>query len=108
MRVRRLQQLIADSEWEDHGYVYEREEGRCAFRFNPLVWESTGSRLSARLYESGAKLEDVQRVIPTGDQLRWLDIEEIEGQPEEIKAMLDEACKIPRPQRISIVKPVGA
>jgi len=113
MRVRRLQQLIADNEWEDHGYVYvcppgyEREEGRCAFRFNPLVWESTGSRLSARLYESGTKLEDVQQVIPTGDQLRWLDIEEIEGEPEEIKAILDKACKIPRPQRISLAKPVG-
>ncbi len=108
MKIRRLQRLNGQQQWEDHGYVYEREEGRCAFRFNPLVWESTGSRLSARLYESGTQLEDVQQIIPTGDQLRWLDIEEIEGEPEEIKAMLDKACKIPRPQRISIVKPAGA
>ena len=104
MRLRKLQQLIADNEWEDHGYVYELENGRCAFRFNPLVWESTGSRLSTRLYESGAKLEEVQTVIPTGQRLRWLDIEEIEGEPAEIKAELDKACKIPRP--ISIVKPI--
>lgn len=108
MKIRRLQRLNGQQQWEDHGYVYEREEGRCAFRFNPLVWESTGSRLSARLYESGTQLEDVHTVIPTGDQLRWLDIEEIEGEPEEIKAMLDKACKIPRPQQISTVKPVGA
>jgi len=106
MRLRKLQQLVADNEWEDHGYVYELENGRCAFRFNPLVWESTGSRLSTRLYESGTKLEDVQTVIPSGERLRWLDIEEIEGEPEEIKAALDEACKIPRP--VSIAKPMAA
>jgi hypothetical protein len=106
MRFRRLQQLVADNEWEDHGYVYELEEGRCTFRFNPLVWESTGSRLSARLYESSAKLEDVETVIPSGERLRWLDIEEIEGEPEKIKAALDEACKIPKP--LSIVKSIAA
>lgn len=106
MRLRKLQQLVADNEWEDHGYVYELEDGRCAFRFNPLVWESTGSRLSARLYESSAKLEEVQTVIPSGERLRWLDTEEIEGEPEEIKAALDKACKIPGP--VSIVRPIAA
>jgi hypothetical protein len=99
-----MQQLVSDSEWQDHGYVYELEDGRCTFRFNPLVWESTGSRLSAKLYKSGAKLEDVQQVIPAGERLRWLEIEEIEGKPEEIKAALDEACQIPRP--VSIAKPL--
>lgn len=106
MRLRKLQQLVADNHWEDHGYVYELEDGRCAFRFNPLVWESTGSRLSTRLYESGAKLEEVQTVIPSGERLRWLNIEEIEGEPEKIKAALDEACKIPKP--MSIVRPIAA
>jgi len=98
MKIRRLQRLNGQQEWEDHGYVYEREEGRCAFRFNPLVWGSTGSRLSGRLYESGTSLEDVQQIIPAGQRLRWQEIEEIEGEPEEIKARLDEACQIPRPQ----------
>jgi hypothetical protein len=106
MRLRKLQQLVADNEWEDHGYVYELEDSRCAFRFNPLVWESTGSRLSARLYQSGTKLEDVETIIPAGKQLRWLDIEEIEGEPEKIKAVLDEACKIP--SRLSIIKSIAA
>jgi hypothetical protein len=103
MKIRRLQRLNGQQQWEDHGYVYEREEGRCAFRFNPLVWESTGSRLSARLYKSGTKLEDVQQIIPVGQRLRWLEIEEIEGEPGEIKAMLDEACQIPRLQRKPVV-----
>jgi hypothetical protein len=96
MRVRRLQRLNGSEQWEDHGYVYELEDGRCTFRFNSLVWESTGSRLSVRLHESGTKLEDVQQIISATQRLRWLDIEEIEGKPEEIKAALDEACKIPR------------
>jgi hypothetical protein len=42
MRLRKLQQLVADDEWEDHGYVYELEDGRCAFRFNPLALPLTG------------------------------------------------------------------
>jgi len=108
MKIRRLQRLNGQQQWEDHSYVYELEDGRCAFRFNPLVWESTGSRLSARLYESGAKLEDVQQIIPATQRLRWLEIEEIEGEPEKIKATLDEACQIPRPQRVSLTKPVVA
>ena len=81
MRFRKLQQLVSDREWQDHGYVYELADGRCTFRFNTLVWESTGSRLSAKLYESGAKLEDVQQVIPAGERLRWLAIEEIDRDP---------------------------
>jgi len=105
MRFRKLQQLVSDNEWQDHGYVYELEDGRCTFRFNTLVWESTGSRLSAKLYESGTKLEDVQQVIPAGERLRWLEIKEIEGDLKEIKARLDEECQIPRPQKVATTKP---
>lgn len=104
MRFRKLQQLVANDEWEDHGYVYELEDGRCAFRYNPLVWESTGSRLSARLTESGTKLEDILQVIPAGERLRWLDIEDLAGDLREIKARLDQACHIPQPQRLSAAK----
>jgi hypothetical protein len=106
MRVRRLQRLNGQDQWEDHGYVYELADGRCVFRHNPLVWESTGSRLSAKLTETGTKLEDVQQIIPTGERLRWLEIEEIGGEPTDIKARLDEACQIPRPQPIvDVVSP---
>jgi hypothetical protein len=48
----------------------------------------------------------VHTVILVGERLRWLEIEEIDGKPEDIKAALDEACQIPRP--VSIVKPTTA
>lgn len=102
MRVRRLQRLNGQDQWEDHGYVQELEDGRCAFRYDPLVWESTGSRLSAKLTESGIKLEDVQQIIPATKRLRWLEIEEIDGDPEEIMVQLDEDCQIPRPEKVSV------
>jgi len=104
MKVRRLQRLTGQDQWQDHGYAYELADGRCTFRYNPLVWESTGSRLSAKLTKSGATLEDVQQIIPAKERLRWLEIEEIDGDPEEIKAWLDEACQIPRPQKVATVK----
>ena len=108
MKVRRLQRLNDQEQWEDHGYVYELKDGRCTFRYNPLLWESTGSRLSAKITESGTKLEDVHQVIPATKLLRWLEIEAIEGEPDEIKARLDEACQIPRPQKVSVVKPAAS
>ena len=108
MRVRRLQQRLDDEQWEDHGYAYEREDGRVSFRYNTLVWGRIGADYNVKLKKTGTNLEAVPTVIPTGDQLRWLEIEEINGELEEIKARLDEACKIPRPQRVSVKKPVAA
>ena len=104
MKVRKLQRLTEEEVWEDHGYAYELDDGRCTFRYNPLVLESTGSRLSAKLTESGTKLEDVQQIIPAKKRLRWLEIEEIAGDPKEIKARLDKACQIPRPQKVATAK----
>ncbi len=101
MKVRRLQRLNQARQWEDHGYVFEREDGHCLFRFNTLVWGRIGAEYNAKLEELGATLEDVPAVIPTGHRLRWLDIEEINGDPDEIKTTLDEACKIPRPLSIA-------
>ncbi len=100
MKIRRLQRLNGQEQWEDHGYVYELADSRCTFRYNPLVWESSGSRLSAKLTETGTKLEDVQQIIPAKKRLRWLEIEKIEGDDEEIKVRLDAACKIPRAQKV--------
>jgi hypothetical protein len=106
MKVRRLQELNDQQQWEDHGYAFEREDGQCLFRFNTLVWGRIGADYNAKLKKTGIKLEDVHTVIPANQRLRWLEIEEIEGKPEEIRAALDERCKIPRP--VSIVRPIVA
>ena len=108
MKVRRLQELNEQQQWGDHGYAFEREDGQCLFRFNTLVWGRIGAEYNARLKKTGTKLDNVHQVIPATKRLRWLEIEEIDGEPEEIKATLDEACKIPRPQRVSVTKPVVA
>ena len=104
MRIRRLQQLL-DDQWEDHGYAYEREDGRASFRYNTLVWGQIGARYNVQLREAKTKLEDVHTIIPPGDRLQWLEIEEIDGDPEGIKARLDEACQIPRPMKVGSAKP---
>lgn len=105
MRVRRLQQLLDDEQWEDHGYAYEREDGRASFRYNTLVWGQIGARYNVQLRKANTTLADVHTVIPAGDQLRWLDIEALEGEPKAIKTALDEACQLPKPQRVSVKKP---
>ena len=80
-----------------HEIAFEREDGQCLFGYNTLVWGRIGAEYNVKLEKMGTKLEDVHQVIPATKRLRWLEIEEIEGEPEEIKARLDEACKIPRP-----------
>lgn len=102
MRVRRLQSLDDDNtQWLDEGYAYEQPDGLVRFRYNPLVWEGIGARHNRTLKTKHTPLGNIETVILTGDQLRWLEIEEIDGDPEEIKAALDEACKVPRPQRVA-------
>ena len=108
MRVRRLQQWLADDQWEDHGYAFEREDGQCLFNYNTLVWGRMGAEFNVKLEKRGTKLEEVHQVIPATKRLRWLEIEEIDGDPEEIRAMLEKACQIPRPQRVSTAKPAVA
>ena len=101
MKVRRLQRLNEENQWEDHGYAYEREDGRASFRYNNLVLGQIGARYNVQLRKAQTKLADVSQVIPATKRLRWLEIEEIPGDPEEIKARLDEACQIPRPQPVA-------
>jgi hypothetical protein len=108
MKFRKLQRLNEKQQWEDHGYAYERDDGRASFRYNNLVLGRIGARYNVQLRETKTKLEDVPQVIPATKRLRWLGIEEIDGDPEDIKAELDEACKIPRLQRVSVVKPIVA
>lgn len=108
MKVRRLQELNSQQQWTDHGYAFEGEDGHCLFRFNTLVWGRIGAEYNARLKKAGTKLKDVHTVIPIGERLRWLEIEEIEGNAEEIRAALDEACGIPKLQRVSIARRISA
>ena len=108
MKVRKLQRLNEKEEWEDHGYAYEREDGRASFRYNVLVLGQIGARYNVHLREAKTKLEEVHQVIPATQRLRWLAIEEIKGDPEEIKANLDKACQMPWLQPASVKKPVVA
>lgn len=103
MRLRRLQSIADDGQqWLEEAYAYELPDGSVRFRYNPMVWEGLGARHNRTLKAQGTSLEQIETVIQTGDRLRWLAIEELEGDPEEIKARLDEACRIPKPQRITV------
>lgn len=103
MKIRRLERLNDAQKWVGHGYAIERD-GQCLFRFNTLVWGRIGARHNAQMKQDGTKLKDVHKVVLIGDRLRWLEIEEIEGDPEEIMARLDEECEIPRPQKVTTAK----
>lgn len=105
MKVRILERLNNAGQWVGHGYAFEREDGQCLFSYNTLVWGRIGARYNAQMKKDGTKLEDVHRVILIGDRLRWLDIEEIEGEPAEIEAWLDEEYQIPRPQPVKATFP---
>jgi hypothetical protein len=108
MKIRRLQEMNDQQQWEDHGYALEREDGQCLFRFNTLVWGRIGAEYNAKMKKAGTRLEEVHQVILVKKRLRWLEIEELDGDPEEIMARLDEACQIPRPQKVSVGKPATA
>lgn len=108
MKFRKLQRLNGQEQWEDHGYAYQREDGRASFRYNNLVWGQMGARFNVQLREAKTKLEDVHQVIPATKRLRWLDIEEIDGTPEEVIAHLDKVCNIPWLKPVPVKKPVSA
>ena len=108
MKFRKLQQLNGQDQWEDHGYAFEWEDSRASFRYNNLVWGQMGARFNVQLREAKTKLEDVHKIIPATKRLRWLDIEEIEGDPEEIMAYLDKVCKMPWLKPAPVKKPIAA
>lgn len=108
MKVRKLQQLNDEDQWEDHGYAYQREDGRASFRYNNLVWGQLGARFNVKLREAKTKLEDVHQIVPATKRLRWLDIEEIDGDPEEIIAHLDKVCKMSWLQPVPAKRPISA
>ncbi len=102
MRVRRLQRLDDETrQWRDEAYAYEQSDRTARFRYNPLIWEGIGTKYNRRLKVNRTPLEQIETVILTGNRLRWLEVEEIEGASGEIKAALDEACQIPRPVSVA-------
>ncbi len=108
MKFRKLQRLNEQEQWEDHGYAYERQDGRATFRYNNLVLGQLGARFNVKLREAKTRLEDVHQVIPATERLRWLEIEEIDGVPEEIIAHLDKVCHMPWLKPTPVKKPITA
>jgi hypothetical protein len=49
MKVRRLQELNDQQQWQDHGYAFEAGDGYCLFRFNTLVWGRLGAEYNVKL-----------------------------------------------------------
>ena len=109
MRIRRLQSLGDDDQyWVDEAYAYETPDRTVRFRCNPMVWEGIGARHNRTLKAHGTPLEQIETVILTGDRLRWLEIEEIDDDPEEAIAHLDKVCNIPWLKPAPVKKPVSA
>lgn len=104
MKIRKLQRLENDEGWVDDGYCYEKPNGQVVFRYNAVTWGRIGARYNVQLRDTGTKLADVHTVIPMGEYLRWLSVEEIPGEIEALKATLDKACGFPKVQPVA--KPV--
>jgi hypothetical protein len=71
------------------------QTGRSGFVITRWSGRGFGVRHNRTLKAQGTPLEEIETVIFTGDRLRWLEVEVIEGDLESIKARLDEACQIP-------------
>ena len=104
MKIRKLQRLENDEGWVDDGYCYEKPNGQVVFRYNAVTWGRIGARYNVKLRETGTKLADVHTIIPAGEYLRWLPVEELPGEIEVLKATLDESCGFPKVQPVA--KPV--
>lgn len=101
MKIRKLQRLENDRSWVDDGYCYEKPNGQVVFRYNAVTWGRIGARYNVQLRDSGTPLADVHTVIPTGEYLRWLPIEETPGEIEELKTTLDKACGFPEVRHVA-------
>ena len=104
MKIRKLQRLENDEAWVDDGYCYEKSNSQLVFRYNAVTWGRIGARYNVQLRDSGTPLAEVHTVIPTGEYLRWLPIEEVPGEIEELKPILDKACDFPEVRRVA--KPI--
>lgn len=101
MRLRRLKFKDDDGQWYDDAYAFENNAGQVIFRYN-LTWEQVGSIYNGKLQETGVSLEEIETVIMSGDEWRWLPIEVVaEEEAASFLETLDEACAIPKPRSIA-------
>ena len=100
MRVRRLQRKDEDGVWYDDAYAFENGKQPVTFRYN-LTLGRVGSNHNGQIKEQNILLDEIEKVIPEGEYVRWLNIEVIEEeQAETYLDMLDQICYIPKPRSI--------
>jgi hypothetical protein len=95
MKYRRLQRRFDSGEWTDDAYAYENQHGQVVFRYN-LTWGRMGSHLNQQIKERGLSLTMLEKLLPSGKELRWLPIQVITDEQSAVFcAALDQACAIP-------------
>ena len=100
MKVRQLQRRDVDGVWYDDAYAFSNGKGPVTFRYN-LTWERAGDHVYGQIREQNIGLSEIEKVVPEGEHLRWLPIEEIEDEKAEAHLeMLDQICYIPKPRFI--------
>jgi len=100
MKVRRLQRKEEDGVWYDDAYAFENSEQQVTFRYN-LTLGRVGSNHNGQIKEQQILLDEIEKVIPEGDYVRWLTIEVIEEEQAQTHLdMLDQICYIPKPRSI--------
>jgi hypothetical protein len=98
MRVRKLQRLDEEGHWFDDAYAYEKSSGHVVFRYS-VAWGRIGAKCNRTIREDEVKLEDIETVIPPGDELRWLDIIIIpDDESPQALLELSKACAVPEPK----------
>jgi hypothetical protein len=98
MRVRKLQRLDEEGHWFDDAYAYEDSNGDVVFRYS-VAWGQVGANYYKTIYRDKVKLEDIETVIPPGDELRWLDIIIIpDDEAPQALLELSKACAVPEPK----------
>src|SRR5687768_13204159 len=101
MRLRKLQRLDEDGTWFDDAYAFENSKGQVIFRYN-LAWGRVGAACNTKIKQASTRLEEIETIIPSGEELCWLPVEVID---EEVSTKyleaLDQACAIPKSRSIA-------
>ena len=90
-----MQRKGSNGAWHSDAYAIETPNGQITLRYS-LAWEYLGGRYNRMVQERGLSLEQLEQVL-TGNSLRWLPIETLETDDEEIIQALDSECHVPRP-----------
>lgn len=100
IRVRLLQTKDTQDEWYDDSYMVESPDGKLSFHYN-LTWDRVGARINSQLKTGDFILEEIEAVLPTGENQQWLEIVEVEDdRSESFLEELDARCAIPKPRSI--------